>query len=163
MKNKFEKRFLRTFLLLSLASLPILYKKYSIKDFLLVFILNGFTNGIVDNFIVNRRLISYPVRFLKKDFKIHILFDFLLYPIVSLIINTVTKNDKFLAIIYKIFLIITPMFFVELWAEKKTNLINWNNPWRWYHTFVTLILKSLSNRFAMGIITKIDEKQQDSR
>ncbi|PGK51690.1 hypothetical protein CN918_28255 [Priestia megaterium] len=163
MRNKFEKRFLRTVLLLSVASWPVLYKKQYIKDFFLAFILNGFSNGIIDKFLVNRKWIDYPVRFFRKEFKIHVIFDFLLYPTVSLMINIITRNDKFLAIICKIFLIITPMFLIELWAEKKTNLINWHKPWRWYHSFITLFVKSLSNRLTMGLIKKIAEKQQNPK
>ncbi|MDY0938461.1 MULTISPECIES: CBO0543 family protein [Priestia] len=89
------------------------------KDSILTFLLNGYTNGIVDRFVIPHKLIRYPVRYFRKEFKIHVLFGFLLYPAVSVIINKLTKNDKPLVIIYKIILFIFPMFLIELWAERQ--------------------------------------------
>ncbi|MEN3779170.1 CBO0543 family protein [Priestia megaterium] len=92
----------------------------------------------------------------------YVLFDFLLYPTVSVIINKLTKNDKPLVIIYKIILFIFPMFLIELWAEKKTNLIRWRRPWKWYHTLLSLTVKSVLNRLMIGAIRALDEKVEKS-
>jgi hypothetical protein len=162
MKNKFEKRFLRVLFILTLSALPFLFRKHPMKDSILTFLLNGYTNGIVDRFVVNHKLIRYPVRYFRKEFKIHVLFDFLLYPTVSVIINQLTKNDKPLVVIYKILLFIFPMFFIELWAERKTNLITWRRSWKWYHTLLTLIVKSVLNRLMIGAIRVLDEKVEKS-
>jgi hypothetical protein len=162
MKNKFEKRFLRVLFILTLSALPFLFRKHPMKDSMLAFLLNGYTNGIVDRFVVNHKLIRYPVRYFRKEFKIHVLFDFLLYPTVSVIINQLTKNDKPLVVIYKILLFIFPMFFIELWAERKTNLITWRRSWKWYHTLLTLTVKSVLNRLMIGAIRVLDEKVEKS-
>jgi hypothetical protein len=162
MKNKFEKRFLRVLFILTLSALPFLFRKHPMKDSMLTFLLNGYTNGIVDRFVVNHKLIRYPVRYFRKEFKIHVLFDFLLYPTVSVIINQLTKNDKPLVVIYKILLFIFPMFFIELWAERKTNLIKWRRSWKWYHTLLTLTVKSVLNRLMIGAIRVLDEKVEKS-
>ncbi|MCT9852633.1 hypothetical protein P2R64_12175 [Priestia megaterium] len=162
MKNKFEKRFLRVLFILTLSALPFLFRKHPMKDSMLTFLLNGYTNGIVDRFVVNHKLIRYPVRYFRKEFKIHVLFDFLLYPTVSVIINQLTKNDKPLVVIYKILLFIFPMFFIELWAERKTNLITWRRSWKWYHTLLTLTVKSVLNRLMIGAIRVLDEKVEKS-
>ncbi|PAK43357.1 CBO0543 family protein [Priestia megaterium] len=162
MKNKFEKRFLRVLFILTLSALPFLFRKHPMKDSMLTFLLNGYTNGIVDRFVVNHKLIRYPVRYFRKEFKIHVLFDFLLYPTVSVILNQLTKNDKPLVVIYKILLFIFPMFFIELWAERKTNLITWKRSWKWYHTLLTLTVKSVLNRLMIGAIRVLDEKVEKS-
>jgi hypothetical protein len=162
MKNKFEKRFLRVLFILTLSALPFLFRKHPMKDSMLTFLLNGYTNGIVDRFVVNHKLIRYPVRYFRKEFKIHVLFDFLLYPTVSVIINQLTKNDKPLVVVYKILLFIFPMFFIELWAERKTNLITWRKSWKWYHTLLTLTVKSVLNRLMIGAIRVLDEKVEKS-
>ncbi|MED4268573.1 CBO0543 family protein [Priestia megaterium] len=162
MKNKFEKRFLRVLFILALSALPFLFRKPPMKESMLTFLLNGYTNGIVDRFVVNHKLIRYPVRYFRKEFKIHVLFDFLLYPTVSVIINQLTKNDKPLVVIYKILLFIFPMFFIELWAERKTNLITWRRSWKWYHTLLTLTVKSVLNRLMIGVIRVLDEKVEKS-
>ncbi|KNH17114.1 hypothetical protein ACS78_24240 [Priestia megaterium] len=162
MKNKFEKRFLRVLFILTLSALPFLFRKHPMKDSMLTFLLNGYTNGIVDRFVVNHKLIRYPVRYFRKEFKIHVLFDFLLYPTVSVILNQLTKNDKPLVIIYKILLFIFPMFFIELWAERKTNLITWRRSWKWYHTLLTLTVKSVLNRLIIGAIRVLDKKIEKS-
>jgi len=162
LNNKFEKRFLRVLFILTLLGLPFLFRKPPVKDSILTFLLNGYTNGIVDRFVVTHKLIKYPVRYFRKEFKIHVLFDFLLYPTVSVIINKLTKNDKPLVIIYKIILFIFPIFLIELWAERNTNLIRWRRPWKWYHTLLSLTVKSVLNRLMIGAIRVLDKKVEKS-
>jgi hypothetical protein len=41
-----------------------------------------------------------------------------------------TVKDNFFAIIYKLFYITIPVFFIEIWAERKTNLIDWSKKWK---------------------------------
>jgi hypothetical protein len=53
------------------------------------------------------------------------------------------------------------MFFIELWAEKRTKLIEWKTGWMWYHTFFSVTLKSYLNRMLIGRIRKIEKKQEE--
>jgi hypothetical protein len=158
-KNDFEQLLLGVLLLLPIMILPVLLRKPPIKDWLLAFLFNAYTNVIVDRFIVRNNLLEYPVRFLPKIFKVNLLFDHLLYPTFSIFINQVTKNDKPFTVFYKIFLFVLPVFFIEFWAARKTNLINWKRGWKWYYSFLSMVFKSLLNRGVLGVVKSIDEKE----
>jgi hypothetical protein len=60
-------------------------------------------------------------------------------------------KDKPFASFYKLFYFTIPMFFVEFWAVRKTDLIKWNKGWKWYHTFISITIKSLCTRLFIGI------------
>jgi len=155
-KNKMEKRFLRGLLIGNLLILlPILYRKPPIRDWIIVYVYNAITNGLLDMPLTHHKVIRYPVRFLPKKFKIHILFDFLIYPTFTVFYNQLTKKDKPFVVIYKLVLFTIPPFFIELWAERKTKLIEWKEGWRWYHTYFSIILKSLLTRLVIEALRKL--------
>ncbi|MFP7414035.1 CBO0543 family protein [Priestia filamentosa] len=154
MSKAFEKGFLKFLFFFTLLLCPFLLKRMGMKNFLLTFLLNGLTNGIVDRFVVNRKLIKYPVRLLKRDFKIHILFDFLLYPVTSILINETTKKNGVIITVCKTLGFISVIVLVETWAEKYTKLIRWNKKWTWYYSFLSMAVKSLLNRMIIGSLRK---------
>ncbi|OEH85340.1 hypothetical protein BHU72_04400 [Desulfuribacillus stibiiarsenatis] len=157
--NKQDKLFLRATTVLTLLSLMILlFRKPPMKDWVIVYLFNAVTNGIIDNFMTSYKILKYPVRFFPNVFKTHVLFDFLIYPTFTVLYNQVTEKDKPLAIFYKLLYFTVPMFFIEYWAVKKTNLIKWEKGWEWYHTFISVTIKSLVTRFVIGIIRKVDQK-----
>ncbi|MEG6532747.1 CBO0543 family protein [Caldibacillus thermoamylovorans] len=98
--------------------------------------------------------ISYPTRLLPNIFHIHILYDVLLYPMFTVIYNQITSKDKLIAVIYKVFFFSVPLTIFESWAERKTGLIKWISGWRWYHTFLSVNLKSLITRGMVSIHRK---------
>lgn len=156
-RDIFILRFLTVFSLLSLFI--ILRRKPNIKDWVIVYLFNGFTNGIIDKLITTFNIVEYPVRFLPKIFKIHILFDFLIYPTFTIFLNQITEKDKPFTIVVKLLALTIPMFIVEFIAEKKTNLVRWKKGWNWYHSFSGLIGKSLITRTIIGVIRMVDIKQ----
>ena len=159
--NTFNKLFLRVLFILNLVFLiPIILRKPPIKDWIVVYLFNAVTNGIIDKLLTSYNIVKYPVRFVPKIFNIHILFDFLLYPTFTILYNQVTMKDKPFAIFYKLLFLITPAFLVEVWAVSKTHLIKWKKGWNWYHTFISIMFKSLVTRSFIGIIRKISEKQK---
>ncbi|MEK1832811.1 CBO0543 family protein [Priestia megaterium] len=159
--KKVERRFLKYITVIFLGSLPFVLKKTTIKDSLLVLFMNGYTNAIVDRFLVNRQIIQYPIRFIPKEFKSNVLFDFLCLPTVSLWLYHLTKNDNPFKIVYKIVLTISSLFLVELWAEKNTKLIKWKKGWKWYHSLISLNVRTLLSRLVIEIINIIEKKQKD--
>nr|WP_208379619.1 CBO0543 family protein [Alkalibacillus almallahensis] len=140
--------------------LILLFRKPPIKNWLLVYLFNAVTNTIIDNFLVSHKILRYPVRFFPKVFKTHILFDFLMYPTFDILYNQITEKDKLFSIVYKLIYFVVPMLFIEIWAVKKTNLIEWKKWWKWYHTFLGYIFKSLVTRSVLGLANKIENKQK---
>lgn len=148
-----EKRFLYGLLIFSMGILPLLMKRPPKKDWLFAYMYNAMTNIILDKwFTVN--YISYPTRLLPKIFRIHILYDVLLYPIATVMYNQLTSKDKPVAIIYKVLFFSVPLTIFEFWAERNTGLIKWKSGWRWYHTFISVNLKSLITRVIVSVFRK---------
>jgi len=71
-------------------------------------------------------------------------------------------KDKPFAIFYKLFLFTIPMFAVEYWAVRKTRLIKWDRGWKWYHTIISITIKSLITRLFIGVVRRITSKQKDN-
>lgn len=161
MRDKLERRFLIYTTIIFLGGLPLVLKKVNIKDSLLILFMNGYTNAIVDRFLVNRNILSYPVRFIPKEFKSNFLFDFLYLPTVSLWLYQLTKNDKPFKIIFKIVSIVSSLFLFELWAEKNTKLIKWKKGWEWYYSLISLNIRTLFSRLVIEIINILDKKQKN--
>ena len=158
--HKFEKQFLRILFILNVGLLvPILFRKPPIKDWLLVYLFNAFTNSIIDHFLTSHNIVTYPVRFLRKTTKIHVLFDLLLYPTFTVLYNQMTEKDKPLSTFYKLVSLVIPLFFIEFWAVRRTDLIKWKKGWNWYYTLGSIILKSLVTRSLIEIVRKISKHQ----
>ncbi|KKK37460.1 hypothetical protein WQ57_13490 [Mesobacillus campisalis] len=158
--RKADKIFLHTFLVLNLmAIVPILLRKPPLKDWLLVFLLDAFTNVLADRFIVAHNFVSYPVRLLPKVFKTHVLFDFLISPTFTVLFNQFTEKDRPAKAFIKLVLLLTPLSIFEFLAVKYTRLINWKSGWKWYYSFVTLTLKFMIIRAAIGLVRRVDSKK----
>ncbi|MEN8700128.1 CBO0543 family protein [Bacillus infantis] len=146
--------------LISIITLFVTLRKPPIKDWLLAFLFNAYTNGIIDKYVVSKKFVSYPVRFLPKLSDINILFDYLFYPTASLLANQMTSRDKGALLFIKMMVITFIMFRIESWAERSTRLVKWQKGWTGYHSFGSLTIKSLLNRYIIEIIRKIDHNQQ---
>lgn len=151
--KKNEKKFLYGLLILSIGILPVLMNRSPKKVWLFAYLFNAITNIILDKW-VTMNFISYPTRLLPKIFNLHILYDALLYPMFTVIFNQLTSKDKLIAIVYKLLFFSVPLTAFEFWAERKTGLIKWRNGWRWYHTFLSVNLKSLFTRGMVSIIRR---------
>lgn len=146
-----DKNILRGFFVLGIGLLTLVLRKPPIKDWLLVYLWNAVTNGIIDKIVVSYNTVKYPTRLLPKIFKINFLFDYLLYPTMTVIFNQLTEKDhKPFIIFIKLFCFTIPMILVELWAERKTGLIKFKKGWKWYHSFISLNVKSLVTRLWIG-------------
>ncbi|MFB6465515.1 CBO0543 family protein [Cytobacillus sp. Hz8] len=162
-RKQFNQNFLQVNLILYLIILFIaLFRKPPIKDWLLVYLFNAVTNGIADSILSAYKTVSYPIRFFPKIFKTHILFDYLIYPTVTVVYNQLTYKDKPFAIFYKVFLITIPMVLMEHWAVKRTKLIRWNKGWNWYYTFISISIKTLFTRLMIGMIRGISNLEKKS-
>ncbi|WP_256243729.1 CBO0543 family protein [Bacillus sp. V3B] len=75
-ERKFSKLFLRLTLVVALGALPITLRKPPIKDWIIVYLFNAVTNGIIDNIFTSLKIIKYPVHLLPKLFEKSVNFDF---------------------------------------------------------------------------------------
>lgn len=85
-----EKFTLRVLALLGSALVVKVIRKDSLRDWVIIFLLKGSLASFIDAIMTNKNLIKYPVRFMPQYFRINILFDYLLFPIMCVLFNQMT-------------------------------------------------------------------------
>jgi hypothetical protein len=153
MKHTLEKNILRALLIFGIISLINLMRKPPVKDWLLIFLFKGVISTLLDNIIVKKGYIKYPIN-LFKYFDISFIFDYLLYPINCVYFNQVTKKSNILGIIVKTFYFTIPMAVTEYFLEKKTSLIKFKNGWNSFTSLWTSSITLLMSRAFIAIVRK---------
>ena len=151
-----QKKLLRIVLGVGLLLIPFAFKREKLKDWLLIFFLKGYISSFLDQIIVKKKHISYPVRFMSKYFDSSILFDYLLFPILCVFYNRTSEKSNLHSIFLQSFIYSTPMTVLEVILEKKTNLIRYNKNWNWLITYSTLVVTFLFVRGFIAIIRKFN-------
>ncbi|WP_416148562.1 CBO0543 family protein [Salipaludibacillus sp. HK11] len=154
-KKTLQNNTLRFWLVLSLIILSFSLKKRNKKEWLLIYLLNAVSNGFIDMIIVKNHIVKFPIRLLPKIFNINILFDFFVYPTITVVYNQMSYYDKPLTSLYKLLFVSIPMLLIEYWLEAKTDLIEWRRGWKWYHTYTSIVIKSLLERLLVGKIREV--------
>lgn len=124
------------------------------KDRLIVFFLTGFIANILDEFMINKNRVSYPIRIFKRLTKKSILFDYLIFPIICTIYTQTTSRSRPIGVvgIASVFSLGITLF--EWLLERKTKLIKWGR-WSAAHNFISLTLYFLISRAVIASINKL--------
>lgn len=158
MGKQFEKNILRVLLALGIGTFFNLVRKPPIKDSLLIFLMKSYIATILDNLLVKKGYLKYPVN-LFKSFDISVLFSYLIFPISCIYYNQVTRNSGIIGIIFKSILFSAPSTAAESWLEKNTKLIKYKKSWTSLHSFVSIVATFIFVRLLMGLVRKTAEKQ----
>ena len=151
-----QKKLLRIVLGVGLLLIPFAFKREKLKDWLLIFFLKGYISSFLDQIIVKKKQISYPVRFMSKYFDSSLLFDYLLFPLLCVFYNRTSEKSNLHSIFLQSFIYSTPMTVLEVILEKKTNLIRYKKKWNWLITYFTLVTTFLFVRGFIAIIRKFN-------
>ena len=151
-----QKKLLRIVLGVGLLLIPFAFKREKLKDWLLIFFLKGYISSFLDQIIVKKKHVTYPVRFMPKYFDSNILFDYLLFPILCVFYNRTSEKSNLHSIFLQSFIYTTPMTVLEVILEKKTNLIRYKKNWNWLITYSTLVATFLFVRGFIAIIRKFN-------
>ncbi|MFZ0443499.1 MAG: CBO0543 family protein [Bacillus sp. (in: firmicutes)] len=151
-----QKKLLRIILGLGLLLIPFAFKKEKLKDWLLIFFLKGYISSFLDQIIVKKKRISYPVRFMSKYFDSSLLFDYLLFPLLCVFYNRTSEKSNLHSIFLQSLIYTTPITVLEVILEKKTNLIRYKKNWNWLITYSTLVVTFLFVRGFIAIIRKLN-------
>ena len=151
-----QKKLLRIILGVGLLLIPFAFKREKLKDWLLIFFLKGYIASFLDQIIVKKKRISYPVRFMSKYFDSSLLFDYLLFPLLCVFYNRTSEKSNLHSIFLQSFIYTTPMTVLEVILEKKTNLIRYKKNWNWLITYLTLVTTFLFVRGFIVIIRKFN-------
>jgi len=151
-----QKKLLRIVLGVGLLLIPFAFKREKLKDWLLIFFLKGYISSFLDQIIVKKKQISYPVRFMSKYFDSSLLFDYLLFPLLCVFYNRTSEKSNLHSIFLQSFIYTTPITVLEVILEKKTNLIRYKKNWNWLITYSTLVVTFLFVRGFIAIIRKLN-------
>lgn len=155
MTQRFERYTLRFLLVLGLIMFVNLIRKPPAKDWLLIFLFKGYISSILDKTAVTKNKIVYPVKIVKW-FDISFIFDYLLFPVVCVYYNQITKSSNLFLIIVRTFYFSVPMTLLENFFEKRTSLIKFKNGWNIYHSFLSLSLTFLISRTFIAFVRSAD-------
>ncbi|MCM3600403.1 hypothetical protein M3175_06645 [Robertmurraya korlensis] len=158
MGTKFEKNLLRLITGIGILSFINLLRKPPLKDWLIIFLLKGYIASILDNLLVKKGYLQYPVN-LFKFFDISAVFSYLVFPVSCIYFNQVTKNSNIFGILFKCLLFSLPSTLFEHWLQKNTKLIKYKKSWSSFHSFFSIASTFLIVRFLMGIIRRVANKQ----
>ena len=153
MNLKFEKTVLKGLIVFGLFAFANLIRKPPTKDWMLIFLFKGFLSSILDNIIVKKGYIKYPVK-LVNWFDVSFIFDYLIYPIICVYYNQLTKRSTFLGIFIKTFCFSIPMAILEHFFEKRTKLIEFKKGWTTSISFFTMTLTFFISRGFIALIRK---------
>jgi hypothetical protein len=131
-------------------------RKQPLKDWILVYLLIAFLSALIDSFVVTYGWIDYPVRILPRVFDINVLFDFFVFPTLSVFHNQTSYSAKRTGIIGQAFLYSTPIMLLEILIVKYTHLIEYHK-WNWAYTLLSLVATFLMVRFMIGVIRRYSD------
>ncbi|WP_305037887.1 CBO0543 family protein [Halalkalibacter wakoensis] len=117
----------------------------------------GFLSSILDKLLVRGGYIKYPVK-LAKCCDISFVFDYLIFPIICVYYNQVTKTSNLFGILTKTLYFSIPMGIIEHFFEKRTSLISFHKGWNSFISFLAVTITFLISRAFIAIIRKAPNK-----
>ncbi|MEK3854346.1 CBO0543 family protein [Cytobacillus sp. FSL H8-0458] len=160
MGRKFERNLLRSLFMFGIGAFFHLVRKPPIKDWLIVFFLKSYIATFLDNLLVRKGYLKYPVN-LFKTFDVSVLFSYIIFPITCVYFNQQTRNSGLKGILLKSLIFSIPSAIAEHFLEKHTQLIKYKKSWNSYYSFISIMATFLLTRGIMGVISKSSEKQKN--
>lgn len=115
------------------------------RDWIVVFLYNCVLDSLWSTAVVVTNRIEFPFRQLPNFFKMSLLFDFWVFPVLCVLYNQITRERGLWPIFYYAVLFSAGMTAIEYPLELYTNLIKYIK-WSWFTTFSTLTVTFLSSR-----------------
>lgn len=156
-KSNLSSIFLTVVTVISLGLLPFAIFKRPLKDWIIVYLVSLIGNSYADRYLVSKGYLKYKIRPFPNKFKIHLPFDYIIYPLILLYYNQWTLHSKPLGLFLKIFPFVIPQVIIETIAARNSNLISWKKGWTWYHSFISLAIKLLLCRIIIAIVRVINK------
>lgn len=148
-----EKQILRKLTFIGMIALVLSIKKAGLREGLLIYGLHSSLTSFWGQIVVNKKLLSYPVRLTPNLFYTSNTFEFVLFPLLSTWNYMWTKKSSKLGILFKTLCFSIPLTLVEVWLEKKTHFIKYKN-WNGFRSFWTVTAILLVIRGLAGLSRK---------
>ncbi|WP_416150713.1 CBO0543 family protein [Salipaludibacillus sp. HK11] len=133
----------------------VIFRKKPFKEWIMIFLLTAFVTAITDKAIVGKGYLKYPTRLFSRHFRISVLFDFILCPLLSVVFNQISYQNKWSIALKKMLYITVPHTILEIFFERKTNFIKFSNRWTWLHSFFSINIKFIIIRVVVRGLEKI--------
>ena len=91
-----ERLIIKIRIIFGILSFPTLFKKPSVKIWLPLFLINCLIIWIFDKVLVETKQVKYPIRFITKNFKINVVYDFLVCSFVPKFLLLRTQINRIL-------------------------------------------------------------------
>lgn len=131
--------------LLALAALIILVDWRYFRDWVVIFLFKCVLDSLWGDAVSYSGKIEYPFRQLPQFYTASLLFEYLVFPVLCVLYNQVTRERGIWKIIYYAVLFSAGVTAIEYPLELYTDLIEYHN-WCWFTTFYTLTITFLSSR-----------------
>ncbi|TEB11790.1 CBO0543 family protein [Pelotomaculum propionicicum] len=115
------------------------------RDWIVIFLYKSLLDSLWGSAVVNAGRIEFPFRQLPQLFKMGLLFDYWVFPILCVWYNHITRERGLWQIFFYAVLFSAGMTAIEFPLELYTNLIKYIK-WDWFTTFYTLTITFLSSR-----------------
>lgn len=114
-------------------------------DWVVIFLYKCVLDSLWGTAVVNTGRIEFPYRQLPQFFKMSLLFDFWIFPILCVIYNQLTRKRGIRRILCYALLFSAGVTIIEYPMELYTNLIEYNN-WDCFTSFYTMTITFLSSK-----------------
>lgn len=146
-----EKIILWSLFIIGIALLFFSLRKPPIKDSILIFLLTSYFSTAFGVFVVEEKMIEYPINFLSEYFSSSILYEMLLLPVICIYFNQNTYYSSNSYIIFKCTWYTSALTFIEVVFERYTDLIEYHT-WTWIHSFISIFFLIMFIRSLMLLI-----------
>ncbi|MBT2686662.1 hypothetical protein J7I93_00530 [Bacillus sp. ISL-47] len=141
-------------IIFGILSFPTLFKKPSAKTWLPLFLASCLVNYFFDSVLVRTGKVKYPIRLFPRLTKINIAYDFFVCPYLSIWYCQSTLKASFPEILKKLILFSLPQGLYEIFLEKKTNTLQFQESWKWFHSVLLVFLVKIITRIMLILFAK---------
>ncbi|MGB8001857.1 MAG: CBO0543 family protein [Anaerobacillus sp.] len=152
-----EKSLLWGLVLVGLCLFIYSLRKPPIKEWLLFFFLTGYLSSIIGVFVVEEKLLSYPVNLFNRHFDSSLTYEYILFPVLGIYYYQSTYNMNWVSWLWKSVVFSGIITLIEFFLERYTDLIHYEK-WTWGYTFVSTCLVLFTIRLVMNYLSKVKDQ-----
>ncbi|PJW13938.1 hypothetical protein CV945_11105 [Geobacillus sp. Manikaran-105] len=136
-------------LLLSFLILPA-------RDVWVSFLLNAYAASFFGSIVAGAGLLEYPVCFFASYTNNSVIFEYLLYPVVSVYVYATSRRARWPGVAAQCAGYAAVLTALEVVFERHTDLIEYHG-WKWEYSLVTMFLLTLAVRLLAGRMLRRNE------
>ncbi|MGZ0086012.1 CBO0543 family protein [Caldibacillus thermoamylovorans] len=133
------------------------FRLLSLREVSISFLLNAYAASFFGAIVAGAGLLEYPVRFFAAYTDNSVIFEYLLYPVVSVYVYATSRRSGWLGVAAQCAGYAAVLTGVEIVFERYTDLIEYRH-WTWGYSFVTMFFLTFAVRLLAGRVVGKTEK-----